>query len=201
MEQAIALEPNYVTAHFNLGVIFSSQNQPERAIAAYRESLRLKHEQPSAHEYLGSELMRINDLDNAEKSLREAIRLNDRAIGAYSSLGWLFLRRDRPGDLEKAAEGASPRFLAACATIRLTGEVQADAVTLRRLALGLLREDYKQWVQRSQTEPDLATGAMQRWREEPMLAPVRDEMALRRLPEPERAAWQQFWSLVGLQRK
>jgi hypothetical protein len=76
-----------------------------------------------------------------------------------------------------------------------------EQVRRRRRALVLLRVELAVQVRRAAAEPWAAAAVvedLQHWRQDPDLACVRDEAALAKLPEEERAAWQRLWADVGV---
>tara|TARA_B110000263_G_C15290820_1_gene503227 strand:- start:1650 stop:2138 length:489 start_codon:yes stop_codon:yes gene_type:complete len=46
-EKAIALNPKYAEAHYNLGVAFQKTHQLDNAIKHYKEAINVKHEYPT----------------------------------------------------------------------------------------------------------------------------------------------------------
>jgi serine/threonine protein kinase/tetratricopeptide (TPR) repeat protein len=106
--------------------------------------------------------------------------------------------------------GAPARYLAACAAA-LAGTGQGkDAAKLdakerarwRGQALAWLRPDLERMQTKLKKEPQRwrtrVLAELRYWQTDPRLATVREESALARLPEAERAAWRQFWAEVRL---
>jgi hypothetical protein len=103
---------------------------------------------------------------------------------------------------------AHHRYNAACAAaLAAAGQgVDADNLDakeksrLRKQALGWLRDSLKQHAQQLK-DADAKTRqavqqTLQHWQKDTDLASVRGKEALAKLPEAERAAWQQLWAEV-----
>src|SRR5262249_53114530 len=73
--------------------------------------------------------------------------------------------------------------------------------SLRRQALTWLRADLVAWARLVEKGPPQARpqvqGALRHWQQNTDLAGLRDQAALARLPEAERAAWSQLWAEVA----
>jgi tetratricopeptide (TPR) repeat protein len=88
-----ARDPQFVRAFDNLGLCYEAQNQPEKAIARYREAVRLNRaadvKSPWPPLNLGSLLRRRGELVEAESLLKEAIQYqrDPRANGAKGAIG------------------------------------------------------------------------------------------------------------------
>ena len=49
LHNALVIKPDYVEAHYNLGIALKKQGYLEAAIAAYKTALKLAHEHPQIH--------------------------------------------------------------------------------------------------------------------------------------------------------
>jgi serine/threonine-protein kinase len=96
---AVALRPENVMAHNNLGNALLNKGRPEEAIAECREAIRLKKDWPESHLTLGRALDARGQLDGAIAECREAIRLNKDHAMAHNNLGFNLARK---GQLEEA---------------------------------------------------------------------------------------------------
>ena len=81
------------------------------------------------------------------------------------------------------------------------GKLDAKEKTrLRQQALAWLRDNLKEYAKQLEgTDAKTHQGVqqtLQHWQKDPDLANVRDADALAKLPEAERAAWQEFWTEV-----
>ena len=86
-EKAIALNPKYAEAHYNLGVAFQKTHQLDNAIKHYKEAINVKHEYPAAHNNLGLISLELGYTDSAIKSFEWAIAYSPEYAEAHNSLG------------------------------------------------------------------------------------------------------------------
>ena len=89
-EKAIALNPKYIEAHYNLGVAFQKTLKTDNAIECYKEAINGKHAYPSAHNNLGLISLGCGNLDSAIKSFEWAIAYNPEYAEAHNNLGAAF---------------------------------------------------------------------------------------------------------------
>jgi len=86
--EAIRLKPNFVVAHYNLGLALKwSGGGPYEAIKEYREAIRLKPDYAEAHYELAAVLYGFGESEEAIKELREYVRLKPDDAEAHRSLG------------------------------------------------------------------------------------------------------------------
>jgi tetratricopeptide (TPR) repeat protein len=98
-EHAVAVTGDNYRAQTNLGFALAEAGQPTRAIAAYREALRINPAYPNAHNYLGVALSRLGDHDQAAAAFEQALRLRPTFTEAHNNLG---LSRAAQGRVEDA---------------------------------------------------------------------------------------------------
>jgi tetratricopeptide (TPR) repeat protein len=82
-KQALRLEPRLAEAHFDLGLVRQSQQQPAEAISEFRLALRYDPALLLAHCALGSSL---GDPTEAEAEFRKALGANPQLVCAWT--GW-----------------------------------------------------------------------------------------------------------------
>lgn len=91
LEAAIALDPRFVRAFDNLGLCHEALNQPEVAIARYREAIRLNRLAPEPSPWpllnLGILLRSRGEAAEAEPLLREALAIDSGFARAHYQLG------------------------------------------------------------------------------------------------------------------
>jgi predicted TPR repeat methyltransferase len=85
--QAIALKPDFVEAHSNLGNTLKELGRLDEAVASYRHAIMLKPNLAEAHHNLGNALKELGRLDAAEASYRCAIVLKPNYAEAQYNLG------------------------------------------------------------------------------------------------------------------
>ena len=84
--RALELQPDYASAHFNLGnLLWEAKRFPEAEVS-YRRALELRPDYADAHNNLGILLQRTNRPSEAEMSYRRALELKPSAE-AYCNLG------------------------------------------------------------------------------------------------------------------
>lgn len=92
--KAIDLNPNYVDAFINLGILLDTdKNRRQEAEENYRKAIELNPNESTAYYNLGILLGKDETrLQDAEKSYVKAIELNPNYTKAYNNLGVLILR-------------------------------------------------------------------------------------------------------------
>jgi tetratricopeptide (TPR) repeat protein len=92
--------PECWMARNNLGTWYRDHGDTERAVAQYKEALRLRKDYAQAHNNLGLWCEDKGDLDGAIAHFREAIRLKGNFPAAHNNLGGLLGKM--PGRLDEA---------------------------------------------------------------------------------------------------
>jgi hypothetical protein len=91
---------------------------------------------------------------------------------------------------------------ACCAALAASGRGEDDPAPdeararFRAQALAWLRADLTAWRRQPQARAPLVVQAFRHWQADPDLAGVRDEAALKALPDDERKDWQALWAEV-----
>ncbi len=105
---ALAVRPDSLAVHTNLGVALSNQGNLDEAIAHYQEARRLQPNYPEAHYNLGNALSKKGLLEEAIVAYQEAIRLNlPRCESAHYNLGNALMRLKRLDDAIVAYQEAT----------------------------------------------------------------------------------------------
>ena len=109
---ALACDPGFASAYWNLGVLYQDHlNRPDEAEAAYRQAIALDDKAASLWNGLGNLLQaHLNRPDEAETAYRQAIALDDKAALPWNGLGSLLKDHlNRPDEAEAAYRQAIAR--------------------------------------------------------------------------------------------
>lgn len=93
-KQALRLEPHLAEAHFDLGLVLQSEQQPEGAISEFRLALQYDPALLQAHCALGSSL---SDPTEAEAEFRKALGLNPQSVCALDGMAQVLAKERRFG--------------------------------------------------------------------------------------------------------
>ena len=91
-KQALRLEPRLAEAHFDLGLVRQSQQQPEAAISEFRLALRYDPTLLQAHCALGSSL---GDSTEAAAEFRKALAVNPQLVCALDGIAQVLAKERR----------------------------------------------------------------------------------------------------------
>ena len=91
-KQALRLEPRLAEAHFDLGLVRQSQQQPEAAISEFRLALQYDPALLQAHCALGSSL---SDPTEAEAEFRKALAVNPQLVCALDGMAQVLVKERR----------------------------------------------------------------------------------------------------------
>ena len=105
--KALALNPDFAEARFNLAGALGDKGEVERAVAEFGTLLSAHPEWISAYYELGGDLERLRRWDEAAQAYRQAIRLNPDFAQAHASMGAILFQQAE----FKAAEGEFSRAL------------------------------------------------------------------------------------------
>jgi tetratricopeptide (TPR) repeat protein len=95
--------PQHWRAQYQYGEALMKKNQPEDAIAAYEEAIRLNPNQGSARVSLGSIYLQRHRYEDAERVLEPAARLSEESVVAAANQNLAVVYQVR-GDLDRAEE-------------------------------------------------------------------------------------------------
>jgi tetratricopeptide (TPR) repeat protein len=155
LEDVVRRDRAFVRAYDNLGLCYEAQHQPDKAIAAYRDAIRLNRDPATKTKSawpalnLGRLLRQRGDITEAEALFREAIRDDAQLAQAHYELGTLLEQQGPERDADaldalRRAAAANPAYAephyALSRIYRRQGKAdQADAamVAFRKLREGL----------------------------------------------------------------
>lgn len=86
-KQWAKIEPDHSVAWFSIGRAHGGLNQPDQAIAAYRQALQINPDDASAWYNLGHSYDDIKRYDDAITAYRQVIRIDPDNIKAWSNIG------------------------------------------------------------------------------------------------------------------
>ena len=137
LNQAIALNPNYVYGYYNRGLVKSNLGDYPGAIADFDRALELDSKLVEAYNNRGNAKSSLGDLPGAIADYSAAINLNPNLASAYYNRG---LARSELGEKEPAIKDYTE-------AIRLNGKFwQAmNNIGLIRYEMGQLEEAIAQW--------------------------------------------------------
>jgi Flp pilus assembly protein TadD len=105
-EAALRVRPDYVPAHYNLGVALLRQGRPAEAVGHLEKALGTGH-RDAVHLYLGRALARLHRDTEAEVQFAAAVRLEPDNAAAWFDLGHSLARQRRMGEAASAFATAS----------------------------------------------------------------------------------------------
>ena len=100
-EKAIALNPGYAKAHYNLAGALYELHDFHASILSYQDALAIEPDYAEAHNNLGNVFKEVGQLDAALKSYKKAVTLKPDYVEAYYSLGATFYDSEK---LEEAVD-------------------------------------------------------------------------------------------------
>jgi eukaryotic-like serine/threonine-protein kinase len=218
---AIRLQPDFASAHYNLGLALQLRGDLDGALVELRTARDRAGPEPER---------RLPGIGRTIAAAEGKVHLRDRLIRVLAG-------RDRPAGPAEGAEVAYLRGLHAAAARLYTDAFAADPkladdrsaqqrynaaraaalagcgqgnddpppdeaarVSLRQQALGWLRAELAAWGRILDAgDPKLRAGVaptLIHWKRDSDLAGVRDADALSKLPEAERKLWQALWTDV-----
>jgi len=85
--RALRVKPDYVEAHYNMGVALDDLGRHEEAIASYTEALRIKPDYAATHNNLGNAFKALGRHDEAMASFTKALRIKPGSAKVHCNLG------------------------------------------------------------------------------------------------------------------
>jgi len=106
--RALALAPNDANGKFNLGTLFATFGQVDRAIELTRQALATEPLRASWYNWLAAYLSALNRLDEAEQAMRRAIDLLPGGTGYHMLLAIIEIQRGQQQPALAAAQQELP---------------------------------------------------------------------------------------------
>jgi len=86
-ERALAINPNYTDAHYNLAITFKAFGQLDAAVSSYERVLEINPDHSTAHNNLANTLKELGQLDAAVSSYERALAIKPDYVDAHNNLG------------------------------------------------------------------------------------------------------------------
>jgi tetratricopeptide (TPR) repeat protein len=126
-QQTLALNPNLIEAHYNLGCLLLDQNLPGAARAELMAFALNRPKDINGLLKLGAAQLRLRDWNNAEQSFGAALRLNNQIAEAWNGLGVVQAQRGRGLEASKdfnAAVQLQPDYAPALLNLAIVQQQQ-----------------------------------------------------------------------------
>jgi|GEM_PF-6175053 tetratricopeptide (TPR) repeat protein len=94
-KKAVALDPAFASAFYNLGIIYDARGMADEAISAYKQVLAIKPDYHTASTNLASAYTRKGMIDDAIAELKKALDRNDQLPHAHFLLAECYVKKDR----------------------------------------------------------------------------------------------------------
>jgi tetratricopeptide (TPR) repeat protein len=97
-KKVIATNPNFVDAHYGLGISYVRLGRMEEAEAEYKNVIALRFDNSDAHCNLGSVYSKQGRLENAIREYTIALMLTPKSEKAHNNLGNIYRKQERLGE-------------------------------------------------------------------------------------------------------
>jgi tetratricopeptide (TPR) repeat protein len=94
-ERALAIRPDQVSQHYQVGLIHAISGDPQKAVDSFRIYLRQKPNDPDALSNLAVALVHVHKPEEALDAAQTAVRVNPKHAAANSTLGHVLLALGR----------------------------------------------------------------------------------------------------------
>ena len=89
--EALKINPNFISAKLNLGIVYQNIGKSEKALKCFKEILKINNTLPSVYNNIGFALYTQNKYFEAIKELNKAIELKKDYAEAFLNLGMVYL--------------------------------------------------------------------------------------------------------------
>lgn len=152
-QKVLEMDPTYIEAYNNLGILYQTLGDEDRALGFYQKSIEVNPRYEKGYNNLGTLLFLRGYYKEAQEAFGKALALNPDNIESHINLGILFKKK---GEFGKAIES----YQKALAINPLHGETHYNIALLYEQLenLELAVNHYQQFVQLSSTShPDLVS--------------------------------------------
>ena len=88
-QMAIKIQPNYVAAHHNLGIIFQKMREHQKAISCFQKAIQIKPNHAATHYNLGMAFVELGEFKKAISSYQMAVKYEPENLAHYYYLSAL----------------------------------------------------------------------------------------------------------------
>ena len=88
-KEILKTNPNHVSTHNNLGLVFQKLGELQKARSSYQKAIEIQPNYAIAHNNLGIALKELRDYKKAIGCYEKAIQINPNYVGAHNNLGIL----------------------------------------------------------------------------------------------------------------
>ena len=88
--QILKINPNYVSAHNNLGAAYKQLGEIEKAKSCFEKVIQLNPNDVDGHNNLGLLLFELKEIQKAKSFFEKTIQLNPNYVEAHNNLGTIF---------------------------------------------------------------------------------------------------------------
>ena len=103
-KQILETDPNNVDAYNNLGLIFGTLGEFEKAVDCYEKAIKINPKSANAHNNLGLVYEKFKEYQKAISCYQKSIQINSRYVFAYFNLGNLFKTLGKLKEAKKSYE-------------------------------------------------------------------------------------------------
>lgn len=100
LRMILTIQPDYVDAYNDLGIMLKVQNRPDEAIEVYRQALTLDPNNPKLHNNLANIFKENGDFEPAESHYLSALLHDPTYVDAHRNLGMLYKEFHRYDEAE-----------------------------------------------------------------------------------------------------
>jgi len=93
-KKAIAINPSYYKAHYNLGGVLHNLGKLNTALESFEKAISIEPNYAEAHNNIGNLFKELGQFDNAIKSFRKAIEIKPNYLEAHYNIGRTFQDQD-----------------------------------------------------------------------------------------------------------
>jgi tetratricopeptide (TPR) repeat protein len=109
-QQAIALDPTLVPAHYNLGLALRQKGDIQGAATAFYRTIQAKPDWALAYANLGAALLEGGNLPQAQEYLERAIVLDPASAISYYNLGLVYHQQRQPSKARPTLQSAKQLY-------------------------------------------------------------------------------------------